>query len=185
MYALVDARQKHGGVYRSDDAGETWQRVNNEERVYGRGADFACVRVDPEKQGRHLRRQHLAPTAPTDARQELHRHQRRARRRRLPHHLDQSRRIPTSSCSRVDQGATISVNGGANVEFLVQPADRAVLSRHHRQPVSLLGLWRAAGERIGRRRQPRRRWRDHLSRMAPGRHRRVRLCRARSAAIPT
>ena len=50
MYALVDARgdaQKHGGVYRSDDAGESWQLVNTEDRVWGRGDDFACVRVDP------------------------------------------------------------------------------------------------------------------------------------------
>jgi len=46
MYAMVDAR-KNGGVYRSDDAGESWQLVNTEERVWGRGDDFACVRVDP------------------------------------------------------------------------------------------------------------------------------------------
>ena len=50
MYALVDARgdaQKRGGLYRSDDAGESWQLVNIEDRVSGRGDDFACVRVDP------------------------------------------------------------------------------------------------------------------------------------------
>jgi photosystem II stability/assembly factor-like uncharacterized protein len=50
MYALVDARvdaQKRGGLYRSDDAGESWQFVNGEDRVVGRGSDFACVRVDP------------------------------------------------------------------------------------------------------------------------------------------
>jgi photosystem II stability/assembly factor-like uncharacterized protein len=46
MYALVDARN-NGGVYRSDDAGESWQLVNTEDRVWGRGDDFACVRVDP------------------------------------------------------------------------------------------------------------------------------------------
>jgi photosystem II stability/assembly factor-like uncharacterized protein len=46
MYALVDA--KDGGVYRSDDAGANWQRINHEERVWGRGSDFACVRVDPK-----------------------------------------------------------------------------------------------------------------------------------------
>ncbi len=46
MYALVDAR-KNGGVYRSDDAGESWQLVNTEDRVVGRGDDFAGVRVDP------------------------------------------------------------------------------------------------------------------------------------------
>ncbi len=47
MYALVQS-SKAGGVYRSDDAGESWQRLNSEERVYGRGDDFACVRVHPK-----------------------------------------------------------------------------------------------------------------------------------------
>jgi len=46
MYAMVDS-PTHGGVYRSDDAGATWARVNSEERVWGRGSDFAWVRVDP------------------------------------------------------------------------------------------------------------------------------------------
>jgi photosystem II stability/assembly factor-like uncharacterized protein len=47
VYALVDAPQL-GGVYRSDDAGESWQRVNQEGRVWGRGSDFAEVKVDPK-----------------------------------------------------------------------------------------------------------------------------------------
>ncbi|MBZ5727683.1 MAG: glycoside hydrolase [Acidobacteriia bacterium] len=46
MYALVEARDG-GGLYRSDDAGGTWRRVSTEQRIYGRGSDFACVRVDP------------------------------------------------------------------------------------------------------------------------------------------
>jgi len=37
-----------GGLYRSDDAGATWTFVNGENRIYGRGSDFACVRVDPK-----------------------------------------------------------------------------------------------------------------------------------------
>ncbi len=39
---------RRGGLYRSDDAGATWRRVNGENRIYGRGSDFACVRVDPK-----------------------------------------------------------------------------------------------------------------------------------------
>ena len=46
MYAWVNAKNG-SGIYRSDDAGETWQQVNNEERMWGRGDDFGCVRVDP------------------------------------------------------------------------------------------------------------------------------------------
>jgi photosystem II stability/assembly factor-like uncharacterized protein len=46
MYALVDAPDL-GGLYRSDDAGESWQRVSNDKRIWGRGSDFAWVRVHP------------------------------------------------------------------------------------------------------------------------------------------
>jgi photosystem II stability/assembly factor-like uncharacterized protein len=46
MYALVEGRPS--ALYRSDDAGSHWQRVNAEARIAGRGSDFACVRVDPK-----------------------------------------------------------------------------------------------------------------------------------------
>ncbi len=47
LYATVDAG-KYGGIYRSDDAGETWVNSNADERLWGRGSDFAEVKVDPK-----------------------------------------------------------------------------------------------------------------------------------------
>lgn len=45
MYCLADA--KDGGLYRSDDGGENWRPMNHENRIWGRGSDFAEVKVDP------------------------------------------------------------------------------------------------------------------------------------------
>src|SRR5436853_3936698 len=47
IYALVDS-PKLGCLYRPDDPSETWQRINSDDRLWGRGDDFACVRVDPK-----------------------------------------------------------------------------------------------------------------------------------------
>ncbi|MDX6710037.1 MAG: hypothetical protein QOH96_1053, partial [Blastocatellia bacterium] len=46
LYANVDSPEL-GGVYKSNDAGESWERVNSEVRVWGRGSDFAEIKVDP------------------------------------------------------------------------------------------------------------------------------------------
>ena len=47
LYATVDAGNA-GGIYRSDDAGETWKRIQTDERYWGRGSDFAEVKADPK-----------------------------------------------------------------------------------------------------------------------------------------
>ncbi len=47
LYAVVDA-SVGGGLYRSDDSGESWHLTDDEGRIWGRGSDFAEVRVDPK-----------------------------------------------------------------------------------------------------------------------------------------
>ena len=46
LYATVDAPEL-GGVYRSNDAGASWTRFNSDQRLWGRGSDFAEVKTHP------------------------------------------------------------------------------------------------------------------------------------------
>jgi photosystem II stability/assembly factor-like uncharacterized protein len=54
MYATCDVNPqktpengKKGGVYKSMDAGETWELVSQDPRIWSRGSDFAEVKVHP------------------------------------------------------------------------------------------------------------------------------------------
>jgi photosystem II stability/assembly factor-like uncharacterized protein len=47
LYASVEAR-KDGGIYRSDDAGESWQLVNGDRRIGGRGPGAMGIAVSPD-----------------------------------------------------------------------------------------------------------------------------------------
>ena len=49
MYATVDAKQ-NGGIYMSDDAGEHWKLVATDRRLWGRGDDFAEIKVHPKNE---------------------------------------------------------------------------------------------------------------------------------------
>jgi photosystem II stability/assembly factor-like uncharacterized protein len=47
MYATVEAEKK-GGIYRSDNGGESWSFMNADARLWGRGDDFAEIDADPK-----------------------------------------------------------------------------------------------------------------------------------------
>jgi len=109
MYAMVDSPAK-GGVYRSDDAGEHWQRVNNEERVWGRGSDFAWVRVSP-------RDENTIYVANTSSYKSTDGGQNFTAWKGAPggddyHTIWINPKNPDIVLMGVDQGATITVNGG-------------------------------------------------------------------------
>lgn len=46
MFATVDATE-NGGIYRSDNGGEHWELIHTDRRLWGRGGDFAEIRVHP------------------------------------------------------------------------------------------------------------------------------------------
>lgn len=48
VYALMEADQNQGGLYRSDDSGATWTRVSGDGRLLGRPFYYTYVDVDPK-----------------------------------------------------------------------------------------------------------------------------------------
>ena len=109
MYAWVNAKN-NSGIYRSDDAGESWQQTNDEERVWGRGDDFGCVRVDPKNQD-------VIYVANTSTYKSIDGGKNFTAIKGAPggddyHTIWINPDLPDIIAIAVDQGATISVNGG-------------------------------------------------------------------------
>jgi photosystem II stability/assembly factor-like uncharacterized protein len=109
MYAWVNAK-KGSGIYRSDDAGESWQLMNDEERIWGRGDDFGCVRVDPKNKD-------VIYVANTSTYRSIDSGKNFTAIKGAPggddyHTIWINPDNPDIIAIAVDQGATISVNGG-------------------------------------------------------------------------
>ena len=130
------------GLFRSEDGGESWQRSTTDPRILGNGY-FSRVFVDP----RNADFVYVAQTSmyrSTDGGRTF------AAWAGAPsgddfHVLWINPANTQNMILGVDQGAIVSVDGGNTLEFLVQPGDRAVLSRQHRPALSLLRVRGAAG----------------------------------------
>src|SRR5471030_69770 len=110
LYAAVDS-PRLGGIYRSDDAGASWQRTNNEPRVWGRGDDFAGVSADPKDRD-------VVYMANTSTYRSSDAGKTFTAIKGAPggddyHTIWINPENPDIIALGVDQGATISVNGGA------------------------------------------------------------------------
>jgi photosystem II stability/assembly factor-like uncharacterized protein len=108
LYAIVDA--KTGGLYRSDDGGESWHLVSAFEGIWERGGDFNEVRADP-KNPDVLYVANVVTWKSTDAGKTWHSF------RGAPggddyHRLWINPIDPNIILNANDQGAIITVNGG-------------------------------------------------------------------------
>src|SRR5229473_5778573 len=48
LYASIEAKRGVAGIYRSDDAGESWKQVNSDRRIGGRGPGAMGIAVAPD-----------------------------------------------------------------------------------------------------------------------------------------
>jgi photosystem II stability/assembly factor-like uncharacterized protein len=48
LYATIESKKDHAGIYRSDDAGESWTKVNDDHRIGGRGPGAMGIAVAPD-----------------------------------------------------------------------------------------------------------------------------------------
>jgi photosystem II stability/assembly factor-like uncharacterized protein len=48
LYVTIEAKKDHAGIYRSDDAGESWTKVNDDHRIGGRGPGAMGIAVAPD-----------------------------------------------------------------------------------------------------------------------------------------
>ncbi len=110
IYATVDASPQMGGVYRSDDAGESWRKLSGDARLWGRGSDFAEIKVHP-KDSETVFVANIASYKSTDGGKSFRAF------RGAPggddyHRIWINPRNPDIMLFATDQGAIITVNGG-------------------------------------------------------------------------
>ena len=133
VYALISASRKPG-LYRSDDAGNTWALQNEDRRLTSRAWYFGNIAVDANNSN--------VVYVPNVA---LYRSEDGGKTISIVRGAPGGDDYHHFWIDPTDSSRMILVRPGRhhqrrlrnNLEFLVQPAHRAVLSRGHRQPVSI------------------------------------------------
>ncbi len=100
LYAVGRGANRRRASTGPDDGGEHWRLTNADPRVSERDGDFNEIERGPAERRRRLHRRTSVTWKSTDGGETLTALPRRARRRRLPPPLDQSRRPDGSSSTR-------------------------------------------------------------------------------------
>ena len=151
VWAVVEAEK--GGIFRSDDSGETWHILTDDHRFRQRAWYYSHIFADP-KSADTVYILNTSAYRSNDGGKTF-------ANIRAPHGDNHALWIDPTNPKRMingnDGGATISTDGGDSWSSQDNSADRAVLPRHHRQSLPLLHLRRAAGQLHRRHRQRERR----------------------------
>ncbi len=151
VFVIVSERMQ-GGLYRSDDAGGTWKRITEDPRVMGNGY-FSKVFLDPHNSDIV----YVAQTSlyrSTDGGLTFESY------KGAPGGDDNHALWidPTDSDYMImgsDQGATVSMDGGKSWSSWYNQPTGQILPSLYRQPLAILDLRHAAGQRRGGHAQPR------------------------------
>ncbi len=134
--------EPEGGVFRSDDAGDTWTHMNDDRNLRQRAWYYSRIYADPKDKDTRLRAERAV--LPVDRRrQDVHADPRAARRQPRP--VDRAERHPKRMVEANDGGANVTFNGGADLDG-AGLRDGAVLPRRHDQARPVPRLRRAAGQ---------------------------------------
>jgi photosystem II stability/assembly factor-like uncharacterized protein len=168
VWAIVEARK--GGVFRSEDAGKTWARVNSDRSLRQRAWYYTRIYADT-KDVDTVYVCNVGFFRSKDGGKTFGRI-------RVPHSDNHDLWIDPDDPKRMveanDGGANVSFDAGRNVVAPGQPADGAVLPRHHRQPLPVPHLRRPAGQLHRAHRLPRPSRQHQPSRLGADRRRRER-----------
>ena len=153
VYASIEAPDTSGGIFRSDDGGDTWERMNGDQKFRVRMWYYSTVTADPTDENT-VYVMNLTVRQSIDGGKSFNRV-------RVPHgdtHITVDRpEGPEADDQRQRWRGDGEPRRRDHVVEHLQPADGPVLPRHDRQPVAVSHLRSAAGQLGDLDRQPLRR----------------------------